>query len=653
MMNREIPGFYYDPEKKRYFRIESSHTTPPNAAWSSREVAKRRRAAAEAENDASKRRHGARSALRGEPERVKRRWCCSPPFSSSFSPLSSSQPPWGPEPILGFGLLAREVSGCARGGDGRQGEAARMAETVLPRAWAAGLMEKGSVRPWPEHGDGRARGGVVDFWAGPDGNGGDDEREIGVVYAVFEGGEVAASYVPRDREDRINFRYATERYPALSFRPTYYPQPRGRVVSSIGFHEPSSTMLLACQNTGGVVIGHFHPDIREGSPAWVLPGGTDNLTIHEAKLAGDRNFTGGIHTLQPAPTGSPLLCVVGTDKGILQLRPDGSNPALAWLTPPPPPPGWQKQHHHDPPHRKPRGGKGYRHNPSHSSASSSTSPYWHHGTVLSLDFSPQNPSSLLLAGTRSGRVALLDLRVPAHQQWKGPQGNGRAEDDGVLSIAHASSAAHVRCVGPHDVLVAGPRNAMAVYDVRWLKQQRQRQQEQQKQWHTQQKGPQNQKPNGPRWSSLDSTNPWPPQRGGGGGGGRGGNPTTTTPILTFPAYRNEAHIHIGLDVLTSPGYGYGYGYGEAPGGSCSFSALSHGRGRGGVVAAAHDDGTVGLYSLVDGTRLGGGAVDGFRSPGAETGAVVRKLAWRTLPGDRHPSLLVAKGEGVDKFSFWA
>ncbi|KAL1836031.1 hypothetical protein VTJ49DRAFT_5677 [Mycothermus thermophilus] len=206
-MNREIPGFYYDPEKKRYFRIESSHTAPPNAAWSSREVAKRRRATAEAENDdKSKRRHGARSKLRGEPERVKRRWLSSPYFFSSASPTSSSSsssppPSWRPEPILACGLLAREVSGCVRGGG--EVEAARMAEDVLPRAWAVGLVEKGAVRPWPEVGDGRARGGVVDFWVGPPvGGGGDGERELGVVYAVFEGGEVAASYVPRDGEDR-------------------------------------------------------------------------------------------------------------------------------------------------------------------------------------------------------------------------------------------------------------------------------------------------------------------------------------------------------------------------------------------------------------------------------------------------------------------
>ncbi|KAL1835479.1 hypothetical protein VTJ49DRAFT_6638 [Mycothermus thermophilus] len=386
-------------------------------------------------------------------------------------------------------------------------------------------------------------------------------------------------------------------------------------------------MLLARQGAGGVSIGHFHPHIKEGTLEWALPGGIDNVQIHEAKLTGDRTFAGAIHTLRSAPADSPLLCVVGTDRGILQLRPD-SNSALTWLTPPPPPPGWQKQQHQHPSHWKSKGGK--RHHQNSFSSVLSASPYWHHGTVLSLDFSPENPSSLLFAGTRSGRVALLDLRVPAHQQWKMPQEDGSAENYGTLSITHASSAAHVRCVGPHDVLVAGPRNAMAVYDVRWLKPRHHHHH------HQQQQGGPKKANNGfkPGWNPNPSTL-----------GRRGGdNPNATAPILTFHAYRNQAHIHIGLDLLTSPGYGPSYSCGDNPG---------HGRGGIGIVAAAHDDGTVGLYSLTDGTRLAGGAVDRFRSPGAETGAVVRKLAWRTLPGDVHPSLFVAKGEGVGKFSFWA
>ncbi|GAB1211578.1 hypothetical protein ATERTT37_000701 [Aspergillus terreus] len=42
-MNREIPGFYYDPEKKKYFKIEASHKATPGLQYS--KDAKRQRKA--------------------------------------------------------------------------------------------------------------------------------------------------------------------------------------------------------------------------------------------------------------------------------------------------------------------------------------------------------------------------------------------------------------------------------------------------------------------------------------------------------------------------------------------------------------------------------------------------------------------------------
>ncbi|BCR84412.1 uncharacterized protein ACHE_11814S [Aspergillus chevalieri] len=41
-MNREIPGFYYDPEKKKYFRIQASHKAVPGAQYS-KDAVKRKR----------------------------------------------------------------------------------------------------------------------------------------------------------------------------------------------------------------------------------------------------------------------------------------------------------------------------------------------------------------------------------------------------------------------------------------------------------------------------------------------------------------------------------------------------------------------------------------------------------------------------------
>jgi hypothetical protein len=186
---------------------------------------------------------------------------------------------------------------------------------------------------------------------------------------------------------------------------------------------------------------------------------------------------------------------------------------------------------------------------------------------------------VILAGTRSSRVCVLDLRVPP-REWT-PRSN---------TLRHPSSVAHVRSVGPYEVLAAGPRNAMALYDIRFLQQQQQP----------------NQQDEG--WSVVGQ---WRCNR--------------TRPVVTFPAYRNAAHIDTGLDVLLEPGYGSR-----------------------GIVAAAHDDETVGLYSLRDGSRLPGGAVDSIKA-----GAVVRSMMWATLPGDRHPSLFVGQGSCVKKYSFWA
>ncbi|KAF4766388.1 hypothetical protein HAV15_010998 [Penicillium sp. str.  len=41
-MTREIPGFYYDPEKKKYFKIQANHAAAPNAQYSQQSVKRKR-----------------------------------------------------------------------------------------------------------------------------------------------------------------------------------------------------------------------------------------------------------------------------------------------------------------------------------------------------------------------------------------------------------------------------------------------------------------------------------------------------------------------------------------------------------------------------------------------------------------------------------
>ena len=137
-----------------------------------------------------------------------------------------------------------------------------------------------------------------------------------------------------------------------------------------------------------------------------------------------------------------------------------------------------------------------------------------------------------------------------------------------------------------------------------------------------------------RFSKLFASQNHQPQVSHTLGGAKGKNPAaktfqnwnSTLPIVTFPGYRNEGHIHIGLDVLDAGCYS------------------SHG-----AVAAAHDDGTVGVYSLRDGARMDSPeGVDTIRAPD-----VVRCLQWQTLVGEKHPSLFVGEGPKVVKYSFWA
>lgn len=137
---------------------------------------------------------------------------------------------------------------------------------------------------------------------------------------------------------------------------------------------------------------------------------------------------------------------------------------------------------------------------------------------------------------------------------------------------------------------------MAVYDIRYLASSRQPQPSPQ---------PHNTKPSKPK------------SRG-----------NATRPIVIFENYQNAAHLKTGLDILLP----------SDPGGPPG----------GGIVAAAQDDGTVGLWSLADGGRLAGGEVDKIQA-----GGVVKCLMWRALAGDTHASLFVGEGNWVGKYSFWA
>ncbi|OBT68033.1 hypothetical protein VE03_01450 [Pseudogymnoascus sp. 23342-1-I1] len=81
------------------------------------------------------------------------------------------------------------------------------------------------------------------------------------------------------------------------------------------------------------------------------------------------------------------------------------------------------------------------------------SPPPNESTTLALTFLAESPN-VILTGKRSGQIPLIDLRVD------GGGGGG---------IRHSASVARIAQVGENSVVVAGLRDTMCVYDLRFLK----------------------------------------------------------------------------------------------------------------------------------------------------------------------------------------
>ncbi|KAG5996947.1 hypothetical protein E4U52_005444 [Claviceps spartinae] len=183
--------------------------------------------------------------------------------------------------------------------------------------------------------------------------------------------------------------------------------------------------------------------------------------------------------------------------------------------------------------------------------------------IFTQDFQQGN-HNVLFSGGRQPRLWITDVRAPVTE---------------VMYAPHTSAINHVRSVNPHQVLVAGLKNSMSLYDTRFF---------------------------GKKSNASSS------------GRKRGGN--GRAPLLTFPGYKNAAHVHTGWDVCAELG----------------------------LVAAAHDDGTVKLFSLKTGRVLKSPAVDSVR-----TDTPIKALMFSTMSGERLPSLWVGEGHDVRKFSMGA
>ncbi|KAJ4307123.1 hypothetical protein N0V88_000500 [Collariella sp. IMI 366227] len=207
-MNREIPGYYFDPVKRKYFRIESKSTAPSSAAWSAENV--KRRAVQEEVVKAKEKR------ARREVGKIKRARI-----------LTEAD-----VPLMG-GLLAQEING-TRSTISRGQSAAR--------AWAAGFRKKGEITPWPWA---IGRHMVSAMWVG---DAGDGKSETGVAYTVIDGSYLTRTSFHKDEEDRLTFRRAAEQ---LSHVHLYPGQPSNFHSPAFSIKIRNSKLFLACNDNQG------------------------------------------------------------------------------------------------------------------------------------------------------------------------------------------------------------------------------------------------------------------------------------------------------------------------------------------------------------------------------------------------------------------
>ncbi|KAL1879385.1 hypothetical protein VTK73DRAFT_7022 [Phialemonium thermophilum] len=280
-MNREIPGYYYDVDKNRYFKIEASKTAPSNAPWSADNVKRRKLADQEAE--------AARKRIEKSRTLIRR--------SKALT-----------EPLTG-GFLHRELG--------------RVGPEVPVLAWVRGVREKGKVSLSPLQNAPQANISLLYI-----GNH-DRKRGYGVAYGTLDEQTLLGCYIPRDSRDRIdNSRIDSYRFGGLI--PRTEEAIRCLQMSSLRYHQPTHKMLLTSRAPGSTVgISYFSPGLSDplsDEPEWLI--GASDFFIQTALQTPNPECVA--NTCTPAPASSDLICVIGTSHGIMQFHKDES---LRWTVP--------------------------------------------------------------------------------------------------------------------------------------------------------------------------------------------------------------------------------------------------------------------------------------------------------------------------------
>ncbi|KAI0198704.1 hypothetical protein F4808DRAFT_434827 [Astrocystis sublimbata] len=289
----EIPGYYYDAERKRYFKIENSKTAPSSAAWSSGNVRRRKLGDEEA---ASAQRH-----LNLAKSRISRsKLLCDPPTG---------------------GFFAREYGAHKH--------------DMQTSCFVDGLRNKGRI---PIYHDQTSQ--VQHMCVASS----DNETGLCVLYAVTVDNSVMYStYLARDKNKRIGQHLLANYHLPPFFPPPPHEDTRIPQVSDIQYDADREALLVTSRKSGynyssslKVIypyISKLHDRDDPLFPRWELP--TDDEWYVPIEGMGRRDEA---HCVTPAPKSSSLQCLVGTNKGIVQgYQPSGGPGRLSetsWLTPP-------------------------------------------------------------------------------------------------------------------------------------------------------------------------------------------------------------------------------------------------------------------------------------------------------------------------------
>ncbi|KAI1751173.1 hypothetical protein F4782DRAFT_506067 [Xylaria castorea] len=558
-----IPGYYYDPEKKRYFKVENSKTAPTNSAWSSNNVKRRK---LRDEDAATALRH-----LNLAKSRIRRARVLH-------------------EPLTG-GFFAREYGA--------------IKDDMQAACFVDGLRNKGCIPI--------GQGMQVKRMCVA---GSDHKTGMCTVYAATVNGDILLStYLPRDKNKRLN-QHLLANYRLTRHRlPPYVEAPIPHI-SDIQYDAHSNAILVASRqsfvgnNPNSLWLLSPKIDRVDGDPlrpSWLLP--SENAIPIPIDGISRRDEA---HCIAPAPESSPLRCLVGTSRGIVQCHHTSGDPS--WLMPPGP----------------------------ISSNPKLQSQLDLFRDVFTIDFHPSQ-TEVLRFGGRPGALFTADIRV-RHTSWS--------------HLKLPSTITHLRCLdGGNQVLVAGLQNQLGVYDLRFVRSFRSadddggrvhadtRDGERRSTYH-------NNRSHNSQRDDFKGRNRSKRDKRGGKNTEKGGNDhhlnnTVAQPVIKFEHYRNTAHIDIGFAYDPDTG----------------------------VVAAAHDDtpGTVALYSVRTGSRL---RVLDFakeaRRPNRQSKQpqpildaeqdrdridlpMIQSLQFHTFPGDHTPTLFVGGGGdrrgGITAFSF--